>query len=75
MLALLQFLDPETERIEPKGFPAATGIRGLTKLQAQFFQGRDTWLKGVGSPEEFVVIENRIVVLVKIRVKHQKLKH
>jgi ketosteroid isomerase-like protein len=67
--AAVKFFDPQIERIEPEGFPAASGIHGLAGVQAHFSQGRETWAEGSCNPEQFIVAGNRIIVLIHVRVK------
>lgn len=70
--AALQYFDLQIERIEPEGFPAASGLHGLADVQAHFSQGRDTWAEGSCNPEQFIVVGDRIVVFVHVRVKLKK---
>jgi ketosteroid isomerase-like protein len=70
--AALQYFDPQIERIEPEGFPAAGGIHGLAEVEAHFSRGRETWAEGSCSPERFIVAGNRMIVLLHVRVKLKK---
>jgi ketosteroid isomerase-like protein len=70
--AALQYFDPQIERVEPEGFPAASGIHGLAEVQAHFSQGRETWAEGSCNPERFIFAGNRIIVLLRVRVKLKK---
>lgn len=67
--AALPYFDKEIERIEPEGFPAAKGIRGIAEFREHLVQARATWAEGNCQPEEFLYAGERMVALVHVRVK------
>ncbi len=67
--ATLQFFDPQIERIEPEGFPSAGTYRGHAEVGAHLSAGRDSWAEGTCEPERFVVVGNKVVVFLHVRVR------
>lgn len=67
--AILAFFDPQIERIEPEGFPAAGTYRGLAEVEAHFSKARATWAEGTCEPERFFAADDKIVVFVHVRVR------
>ena len=64
--------DLQVERIEPADFPGGGTYRGLAAVTAHVAKGRATWAEGGCEPERFVLAGERVVVLVRVRVR---LKH
>lgn len=64
--------DPQIERIEPADFPQGGTYHGLEAVKAHVSKGRGTWAEGRCEPERFIVAGDRIIVLVRVRVR---LKH
>ncbi len=67
--AAMKLFDPQAERTEPEGFPAAGTFRGLAKLEDHFSQARATWAEGACKPERLVVSADKVVALVHVRVR------
>ena len=65
----VQIFDPAIERIEPPDFRHGGTYRGLAKVTAHVATGRGTWAEGSCEPERFIVSGDRIVVLLKVRVR------
>ncbi len=64
--------DPQIERIEPADSPQDGTYRGLEAVKAHVAKARETWAEGGCEPQRFIVVDDRIVVLVHVRVR---LKH
>ena len=52
--AVMDFFDPQAERIEPAGFPSAGTYRGHAAILAHISAGRNTWAEGVCEPERLI---------------------
>jgi ketosteroid isomerase-like protein len=61
--------DPEIERIEPDDFPGAGTYLGIEAVKAHISQGRSTWAEGGCEPAQMVLAGDKIVVLIKVRVR------
>lgn len=61
----LSFFDPKIKRFETFG----GHYHGLDELKTNFSQGRETWAEGSCEPEEFTVADNKVVVLVHVKVR------
>ena len=61
--------DPQIERIEFEGSPAAGTFRGLEAVKGHVSQGRSTWAEGTCEPERFVVAGDKVVVFCHVRVR------
>jgi ketosteroid isomerase-like protein len=60
--------DPQVERTEH--FPTGGGTyRGLAEVTAYSSKARGTWAEGSCEPERFVVVGNRVIVFVHVRVR------
>ena len=68
----LQIFDPMIERIEPSDSPGGGVYHGLEAVKAHVSYHRGNWAEGGCEPQRFVVVGNRIVVFVHVRVR---LKH
>jgi len=64
--------DPQIERIEFAGSPQGGAYHGLEAVKAHVARGRGTWAEGGCEPERFIAAGDRIIVLVRVRVR---LKH
>ncbi len=67
--AVMEFFDPQAERVEPPGFPSSGTYRGIAAIQAQFSNGRNTWAEGVCEPEQLIATGDKIVVFCHVRVR------
>lgn len=67
--AIIAVFDPDIERIEPKGFPAAGTYRGHSEVEAHFVKGRSTWAEGGCFPQQFRAFGNKIAVSIHVKVK------
>jgi ketosteroid isomerase-like protein len=67
--AAIEAFDPEIERIEPDGFPAAGTYRGHAALAEHLSRGRDTWAEGGCEVEEIIVVGDMVVAFVHARVR------
>lgn len=61
----LSFFDVNVKRFETFG----GRYEGLEQLKANFSQGRNTWAEGGCEPEQFTVVDNKVVVFVHVRVR------
>lgn len=61
----LSFFDEKVKRFETFG----SRCHGLVELKANFSQGRGSWAEGSCGPEKFIVLENKVVVFVHVRVR------
>ena len=67
--AVMEFFDPDAERIEPPGFPTAGTYRGHAAISAHISTGRGTWAEGVCEPERLIPAGDKIVVFCHVRVR------
>lgn len=65
----IRIFDPEVERIEPASFPGAGTYHGLDAVRAHVNLHRGNWAEGGCEPTRFIVVGNRVVVLVQVRVR------
>lgn len=65
----LENFDQEIERIEPSGSPGGGIYRGIEALKALVELHRGNWAEGSCQPERFVVVGDRVVVFVHVRVR------
>ena len=61
--------DPQIERIEFEGSPAAGTYRGLEAVREHVTNGRSTWAEGSCEPERFIVSPDKVVVFCHVRVR------
>lgn len=61
--------DPQIERIEPSDFPQSGTYQGLEAVKAHIAKGRGMWAEGSCEPERFIVVGDRIIVLIHVRVR------
>lgn len=66
---LLEFFDPQIERVEPQGLPTSGTYHGLEDVKIQFSQARNTWAEGSCEPEQFITLGNKVVVFVHVKVR------
>ncbi len=71
MQAIIEYCDPDIERIEPEGFPSAGTYRGIAEVQAHISKGRETWAEGICEPEKFLENEEKVAVYVHVRVRQK----
>lgn len=67
--AFATILDPMVERIEPSDFPQGGTYHGIEAVRAHVAKGRGSWAEGRCEPERFIVAGDRIVVLLRVRVR------
>lgn len=67
--AALAFFDPQIERVEFEGHPSGGAYHGFEEVKAHFLKGRSTWAEGSCQPERFLVVGDKILVFVYVRVK------
>jgi len=67
--AFIQIFDPEIERIEPSDLPGGGVYHGLEAVKAHVSLHRGNWAEGSCEPERFVVLGDRIIVFVYVRVR------
>ena len=67
--AVVAFLHPEIERIEPGSEPAASTYRGHTEVAPHFTRARDTWAEGSCGVERIIPADGKFLVLVHVRVR------
>jgi ketosteroid isomerase-like protein len=60
------------QRIEPAEFPGGGTYRGLAAVTAHLSEARGRWAEGSCEPERLVVVGDRLIVAVYVRVR---LKH
>ena len=65
----LDFFDPSIVRVEFEGTPSGGTYREHSGVRAHFVNGRSTWAEGLCKPVGFISIDDRIVVLVHVRVR------
>lgn len=61
--------DADIERVEPSDFPGGGTYRGLEAVKAHVLKARGTWAEGGCEPERFIVVGDRMVVVVHVRVR------
>ena len=59
------FFDENVERFETFG----GRFHGLHELKLNFSTGRDSWAEGRCQPENFILIEDKVIVFVHVKVK------
>jgi uncharacterized protein len=68
----IKALDPQIEWIELIEYPEGGTYHGLADVEVHISQARGTWAEGSCEPERFIVVGDKIVVFVDVRVR---LKH
>lgn len=63
----LSFFDAKIERYETFG----GRHHGLAELKENFSRGRDTWAEGRCAPEKFIVVSDKVVAFVHVRVRQK----
>lgn len=66
---ILQFCDPQIERVEFEGNPSEGVFRGLSEFQAHLIKGRSTWDEGGCEPTRLVLEGDKVIVSVHVRVR------
>lgn len=66
--SVLSLLDADVVRVEPKELTGGT-YRGHVEMRNHIISGRSTWAEGAIEPVEFFSNENKIVVIVHIKVR------
>lgn len=71
--AFVEIFDPQIERIEPADFPGDGTYHGLAAVTAHLSKARATWAEGSCDPQRFMVVGDRIIVFiyVRVRLKHE----
>jgi glutathione S-transferase len=67
--AALEALDPQIEWTEPPDFPGAGTHRGHPDVMANISNGRGTWAEGGCEAERFMIMGDKIVAFVRVRVR------
>ena len=65
----VKVFDPQIERVEPAEFPQGGTYRGLAAVTAHVAKGRGTWAEGSCEPERFIVVGDKVVVIVRVHVR------
>lgn len=67
---VLSLFDVNVIRTEPEEFPTAGTYRGLAEMKQHLTSGgRSEWAEGACEPIEFFPAENKIVVIVHVKVR------
>jgi uncharacterized protein len=61
--------DPQIERIEPADLPHDGTYRGLPAVTEHVAAARATWAEGGCYPERFMVVGDRVIAFVHVRVR------
>lgn len=61
--------DQQIERIEPPEFPQGGTYRGLEAVKEHVSKGRSTWAEGSCEPEQFIVVGDKVVAFIHVRVR------
>jgi ketosteroid isomerase-like protein len=69
MQAMTKDFDPQIVRTEPEGFPTAGTYRGTAEVQEHVRAGRAAWAEGSCDPERYLVMGDKIVVYLHVRVR------
>lgn len=69
--AVVEAFDPQIEWVEAE-HPGGGTYNGKETVKAHFSQARETWAEGSCEPERFIVVGDKIIVFVHVRVR---LKH
>ena len=64
--------DPQIEWSEPVEYPGGGTYYGLAAVTEHASEARDTWAEGSCEPQRFIVVGDKIIVFVHVRVR---LKH
>lgn len=67
--AFVSLLDPQIERIEFAELPQGSAYHGLHEVTQHIVKARGTWAEGSCEPQHFIVVGDRIVVIVDVRVR------
>jgi len=67
--AFLTLFSKDVERTEPEGFHGSGTYVGLDQLEVHTRLHRGKWEAGASTPTQFHIANNRVVVLVHVRVK------
>jgi len=67
--AAVEAFDPQMEWVEPPDFPTPGTYRGHAEVMAHISRGRNTWAEGGCEVERCVVAGDKIVALVRARVR------
>lgn len=70
--AAVKAFDPKIEWTEPAEYPLGRTYHGRSEVQAHMSQARASWAEGSCEPERLVVVGDKIIVFVYVRVR---LKH
>ncbi|MGN6368344.1 MAG: nuclear transport factor 2 family protein [Phycisphaerae bacterium] len=67
--AVVEVLDAGVEWIEPAEVGGGRRLRGVEAVTAHLVAARGAWAEGGCEPERFVVAGERVVVVVRVRVR------
>lgn len=67
--AAIGLMDSQAERNEFEGSPNAASFHGHLALTKHFAEARGTWAEGSCDPQEFIVVGDKIIVLVHVHVR------
>ncbi|WP_394358046.1 nuclear transport factor 2 family protein [Methylococcus mesophilus] len=55
--------------MEPADYPGGGIYRGYAEVKAHLSQARSTWAEGACEPERFVVVGDKVIVFIYVRVR------
>jgi len=67
--AMVHAFDPQIEWTDPADAPGAGAYRGHAAVIAHLSWARGTWAEGACEPERFIVVGDKIIVFVEVRVR------
>jgi len=67
--AMVNAFDPQIEWTEPAEYPGGGTYQGHAGVMAHLSQARATWAEGSCEPERFIVVGDKIVVFLYVRVR------
>ena len=67
--AVVEPFDPQIAWIEPAAYAGGGTYRGRSAVKEHLSRARGTWAEGTCEPERFVVAGDKIVVLLRVRVR------
>ncbi len=62
-------LDPQIERIEFAESPEGRRFQGLAEVTEHCIRSREMWAEGGCYPERFIIVGDRVIVFVHVRVR------
>ena len=67
--AMVNAFDPQIEWTEPAEYPGDGTYQGHAGVMAHLSQARATWAEGSCEPERFIVVGDKIIVFLYVRVR------